>query len=46
MIRSDSLSDAYSVAKRTAGKTGDLKAGDLEAGDLEARELARHMIVA
>jgi hypothetical protein len=41
MIRSDSLADAYSVARRTAGKADDLKADDLK-----ARERAHHMIVA
>jgi hypothetical protein len=41
MIRPDSLDDAYSTARRTAGKTGDLKADGLE-----ARERTRHMIVA
>jgi hypothetical protein len=46
MIRPDSLADAYSVARRTAGKADDLKAGDLEADGLEAGERAHHMIVA
>jgi hypothetical protein len=51
MIRSDSLVDAYSAARRMAGKTGDLKAdglkaNDVKADDLEARERVRHMIVA
>jgi hypothetical protein len=41
MIRSDSLPDAYSVARRTAGKTDESKAGELE-----TREHAGHMIVA
>jgi hypothetical protein len=45
-IRSDSLADAYSVARRTTGKTGDLKADDLKANDLEPTERAHHMIVA
>ena len=40
-IRSDSLADAYSVTRRTAGKTDDLKADDLEPG-----ERAHHGIVA
>jgi len=38
MIRPDSRADAYSITRRTAGKTGDLKADDLER--------TRHMIVA
>jgi hypothetical protein len=46
MIRSDSLADAYSVTRRTAGKADDLKADDLKANDLEPRERAHHMIVA
>jgi len=41
MIRSDSLADDYSAARRTAGKTDDVKADDLE-----ARERARPIIVA
>jgi hypothetical protein len=46
MIRPDSLADAYSVTRRTAGKADDLKADDLKANDLEPRERAHHMIVA
>jgi len=46
MIRSDSRADAYSVARWTTGKTGDLKADGLKANDLEPRERAHHMIVA
>jgi hypothetical protein len=30
MIRSDSLADAYSVARRMAGKAGELEVGDLK----------------
>ena len=45
LIRSDSRADAYSAARWTSEKTGELEVEDLEVEDLQARERAPHMIV-